>query len=477
MKSKVSLVLALLLLLMPIMVFANGKEEAKSEGAAPVKITGVFDRILTEENGQKEWIEAFNQLAGADLTIIKPAHNQYSQIVATMFAAGDYPDILEIQTNDYLAFAKSGHLIPLDDFIASSKELKDIDKEILESYRLKDGHIYGVPQYLGGGCVTYIRQDWLNNLGLKQPTNWDEYYNVLKAFTKNDPDGNGVNDTIGLTIPFQTGWEFDYYNRTIMLDAYFGFDYKNGKWVDGFLQPEFIPALNRFKTLYAEGLMDNEIFTNKTSTARSKMYASQAGVMEYWSGTWAQRYYDSAKNSDPKAELIPIEPIKGAYYINRVGPVFAITKAAKNPQAVFEKFINLMNDGAAGQVLFTHGVEGIHYAKDGDNYKMLPQISNPDVPFDKAFADPTLIMNSWKPLVKNSDLIAKSQVLQSNSVNLKLPEGGDVFAKRLGEILTLKQQVFSEAVIGSYTPQEAIKIYKEKADALGLQDILKELNN
>jgi putative aldouronate transport system substrate-binding protein len=477
MKSKVSLVLALLLIL-PSIIFANGKKEGASGAGAPVKITGVFTRILLEDNGQKEWAAAYRELSGIDMTIIKPAHNQYSQIVATMFAAGDFPDILEVQTNDYLAFAKSGHLIPLDDFIASSKELKDIDKSILEAYRLKDGKIYGVPTYMGGGCVTYIRQDWLNNLGLKQPTTWDEFYNVLKAFTFNDPDGNGVNDTVGYTVPFDTGWEFDYYNRQIMLDAWFGFEYKNGKWVDGFLEPEFIGGLERFKLLYKEGIMDNELFTNKTSAARSKMYAGQAGVMEYWTGTWAQTYYDSTKNNNPKAELIPVGPIKGSYFIHRVGPSFGITKAAKNPQLVFDKFINLMNDRGAGQTLFTHGVEGVHYVKDGNDYKMLPQRSNPDRLMDKAFSDPTLILNSWEPLVKSSDLIAKSaQLLKEHSVQLRMPEGGEVFTKRLSEILTLKQQIFSEAVIGAYTSQEAVKIYKEKADALGLQDILKELNN
>jgi putative aldouronate transport system substrate-binding protein len=452
-------------------------ESAKSE-IEEAKITGVFTRILLEVNGQKEWVAAYKEASGIDMTIIKPAHNQYSQIVAAMFAAGDFPDILEVQTNDYLAFAKSGHLLPLDDFIAASEELKDIDKSILEAYRLKDGKIYGVPTSRGGGCVTYIRQDWLNNLGLAQPTTWDEFYNVLKAFTFNDPNGSGVNDTVGYTFPLLTGWEFDYYNRQIMLDAWFGFEYKNGQWVDGFLEPEFIGGLERFKLLYKEGLIDKEFFTNKTSSSRSKMYAGQAGVMEYWAGGWAQTFYDSTRSQNPNAELIPVGPIKGSYFIHRVGPSLGITKAAKNPGLIFDKFINFMNDRGEGQALFTHGVEGVHYAKVDNEYKMLPQLSNPDRLMDKAFADPTLILNSWEPIVKNSDLIAESaQLLKDHSVNLRMPEGGEVFRNRSSEIITLKQQVFYKALIGDYTSEEAVEIYKEKADALGLQDILKELNN
>ena len=49
-------------------------------------------------------------------------------------------------------------------------------------------------------------------------------------------------------------------------------------------------ALARFQQLYAEGVIDSEFFSNKTSTARSKIYEGQAGVMEYWSGVWAVRF-------------------------------------------------------------------------------------------------------------------------------------------------------------------------------------------
>ena len=50
---------------------------------------------------------------------------------------------------------------------------------------------------LGKGII--IREDWLNNLKLKKPTNLNELYEVLKAFTYGDPDRDGKDDTIGLT--------------------------------------------------------------------------------------------------------------------------------------------------------------------------------------------------------------------------------------------------------------------------------------
>ncbi|MBN2657565.1 MAG: extracellular solute-binding protein [Spirochaetales bacterium] len=471
-------VLLATLLMLSASLLANGQQESGEEGAAPVKIKAIFDRILTEENGQKEWAAAFGDLTGAKIDIVQPAHNQYSQILGATFAAGDLPDLLEIQTNDYLSYALSGNLVPLEDYIAASSEWKAVDPALVEAYRLKDGHIYGVPTYDGGGCVTYIRKDWLDKLGLEVPTTWEEYYDVLKAFTYDDPDGNGANDTMGLTLPFQTGYEFDYYNRFIMQEAMFGFQEKNGKWVDGFLQPEMIPALERFQKLYREKILDNEIFTNKTSTAREKIYQGQAGVMEYWSGTWAVRFNDSAQNAHPEAQVIPIEPIANAYYINRVGPAFSITKAAKNPEGVFDAFMNTMLDKGAGQALFTHGIEGKHFQKSDKEYMMLPEPSNPDRPFDKAYSDPTLVMNGWTPLVPQADLITLSRKIQSeNALQLSLPQGGDMYIKRIGELLTIKQEIFSEVVVGRLTPAQAQEQYKAKAADLDLDAVLAELNS
>lgn len=476
MKSKTWLVMCLVVLF-PLALTANSNTEATTDDGT-VKFTGVFDRILIEEDGQAEWGAKFNEITGTEMEIIQPDHNQYSKVVSTMFAAGDYPDILEIQTNDYLAFAKSGNLIPLEDYIAASTELSDVDKAYLESYRLKDGHIYGVPTYNGGGCVTYLRADWLEKLGMDAPKNWDEFHAMLRAFTFDDPDGNGQDDTVGLTLPFQTGYEFDYYNRMLFQDAMFGWQLKDGKWVDGFQQPEMVEALKRVQDLYAEGVIDAEFFTNKTSTARSKVFSGQAGVMEYWSGIWATRFDQRTVAQVPGAKVRAVAPIEEAFYINRLGPVFSITTSAKNPQVIFDKFINTMLDKGEGQKLFTYGVEGVHHEVVGGVAKPLPRLSNPDSMFTKAYSDPSLIMNSWDPMIPLADLEQLSiDIREANMKQLQMPEGGDVFAKRNGEILSLKQQIFAEVVVGAYTVEEALSVYKTKAANLDIDAVIAELNN
>jgi putative aldouronate transport system substrate-binding protein len=61
------------------------------------------------------------------------------------------------------------------------------------------GKIYGVPRprFLTANPLVF-RQDWAERAGIPRVKNADDVSNVLTAFTKNDPDGNGQADTWGL---------------------------------------------------------------------------------------------------------------------------------------------------------------------------------------------------------------------------------------------------------------------------------------
>ncbi|MBA7699975.1 hypothetical protein ES703_108681 [subsurface metagenome] len=98
MKQKLLVLGILVALLVPATLFAGGEAEAETQKIS--KINGVFDIILTKESGQDEWAGKFEEITGVEIEIVKPPHNQYSQILGTIFASGDLPDICEIQTGD-----------------------------------------------------------------------------------------------------------------------------------------------------------------------------------------------------------------------------------------------------------------------------------------------------------------------------------------------------------------------------------------
>lgn len=449
--------------------------------AKPKKIKTLLDTVLEANDGQEVFCAEFKKLTGIILEINKPPHNVYNEKFRAQFASGDLPDIAEIPTGAYVSTAASGNLLALDDLIANSKNCKLINKKYYEHYRLKDGKIHAFPINSGGGCLTYIRKDWLDKLKLKIPTTYAELYEVMKAFTFKDPDGNGKADTIGYTLSMKVPTdEIDYYNRLIMQNANFYFIKKGSKWVDGFSEPEFKGALERFKKLYQEKIIDQEIFTNTTSAARTKVYDGQCGLMEYWAGNWAKTMSQNTKAKYPNAEIIPIPPIKETVYYNRVAPCFGITKAVKNPKAVFDNFIDLMWDKGPGQLLFVHGVEGFHFKKVGDKIEKQPSKSNPKNVYSKSYIEEWLILNDFRP--ETTDiyylLMAKSmEIFKKYSIQLALPEGKEFFLKNVGDLNSLKLELFSKILTGKISTDEGLTLYKEKARRLKLNEMLAELNS
>ena len=99
---------------------------------------------------------------------------------------------------------------PLDDYFDdyASDALKSYVEsggdELMDCITNDDGEIMAIPApnlTAGGVKEMWIRQDWLDALGLEAPRTWDELAQVANAFVTEDPDGNGEDDTIGILGP------------------------------------------------------------------------------------------------------------------------------------------------------------------------------------------------------------------------------------------------------------------------------------
>ena len=64
-----------------------------------------------------------------------------------------------------------------------------------------------------------VRKDWLDKLGLEEPSTMDEVADMLRAFINDDPDGDGEADTIGLAMRSDVYGEYP--NNTFGIDNIF----------------------------------------------------------------------------------------------------------------------------------------------------------------------------------------------------------------------------------------------------------------
>jgi putative aldouronate transport system substrate-binding protein len=127
-----------------------------------------------------------------------------------------------------------------------------------------------------------VRKDWLAKLGLKLPETVDDLYNLAKAFTQNDPDGNGRADTYGLIVPkwpgvYATASPYD------VIETWFGapngWGDRAGKLVPGFETPEFLEA-NRFvKRMIDEKLINPDFATMDSAKWIDPFFTGKGGII------------------------------------------------------------------------------------------------------------------------------------------------------------------------------------------------------
>ena len=466
---------------------ASTEPSASAEDVVkPEKITMMVNgTFLDEASGQKDVVAAYKELTGIDLEITTIDHNSYNDQLSLAFASGDVPDVVILSAEYYAAYANQGALADISSYWESSetKASGRINETYIDSLYM-DGALYGFTPARGNGCMTYLRQDWLDKLGLSVPTTYDEYINVLRAFVNNDPDGNGKNDTMGVTAAGIMSSEapFTNYLPEFWQDAYPDFYQKeDGSWVDGFSEQATADALQRLKDAYSEGLIDMEVTTNKTSSCRDKYYAGQVGAFTYWAGKWSATIDENLKQVNPTGSIVGIAPIKElGQYVERQSPVVAITNKCENPAGVFKYLFEVMVDGDKGQTIFNYGAEGVHYTLDNGKMTLLPDPEVPTSTFTNIFVDPLIGISTWtngdpmadarNPLVKETN-----ELFMNNSKVAPVIVSNDTMSNYSATLLDIRTVIVTDVVTGDLTVEQGMASYKEQSAAM-VDEILASLN-
>lgn len=476
----------------------------ESEVEKPEEITIMVDgTVFTQENGQDEFIAKLEELSGIKIHVIQPDHDAYYDVVGQTIASGDWPDVMILSSTYYAGYAAEGVLWDMTETYENS-ELKARQDAygstgVVDGVRI-DGALYGMPATRGNGCVTYVKKAWLDNCGLTAPTNYEEYVAMLDAFTKGDPDGNGVDgDTYGVSASGFIGAEapFTNYLPEFYQDANPSFyQAEDGTWKDGFTEDAMKAALQRMADAYAAGYIDPTTLTNATSDCRNKFYDDSFGVFTYWAGTWATNLKTNLEANGLSGELVALEPIaEVGSYLDRIPPVWCITSACENPEGVFKYFIEAMQDGGDTQFLWTYGVEGIHWSTAAEtlfagteNEKVyaegefhgLENREKEGTQYTKAHIDPMLALveltNDPKETSLAEEAKASAQMFNEKCVTADLVPSTDVMAEYNGDLTTLKNTLIANVVMGELSIEDAYAKYEADHGAEWSQMIVDSLN-
>ncbi len=166
-----------------------------------------FSPVPPEEDDPID--KALSDIAGLDISVQWVPNSDYGAKTNTVLAGDDIPDVMVIQGKDqaFVQTAEAGGFWDLTEQLASGDypNLVTENPDVQEASSV-NGKVYGV--YRARDVIrssVIIRQDWLDNLGLALPETTDDLYEIARAFTEDDPDGNGENDTYGMINPAWSG--------------------------------------------------------------------------------------------------------------------------------------------------------------------------------------------------------------------------------------------------------------------------------
>lgn len=187
-------------------------------------------------------------------------------------------------------------------------------------YSRVDDKNYGIPNlnYANARCRSGVwRVDWLRNVGIdKIPETIDEMHDALYKFRHNDPDGNGKQDTYGMSSDI-TNWHTMF---TDIFGAYgvLPFDWMGeGESVEygGFKEGTY-QALETLQQWYSEGIIDPDFITdNIFSTGKDKFQNGIVGFMNqnggYWDPDDSNSLVNVMKQINPDSEIANSLPVVG----------------------------------------------------------------------------------------------------------------------------------------------------------------------
>lgn len=364
----------------------TASQEASKAPTAPTKleVTKVGWGTKLPDSGNDFIKQALDQKLNIDITLTSPASpDDFKSQLNTRIAAGDYPDIMELDSRATLQMlAEKGALLDLTPYL---DKLVDVRKMVGDDSFKKGvfgGKTYAIAKTPAMVTTSYyVRKDWLDKLKLSVPTTSEELLTVAKAFTEGDPDGNGKKDTFGIS---GIGWQaFAPIFGSLgvpSLDMATGVYIKDGKALTSPQDPNMKAALAEVKKFFDAGVVDPEVFSNKGTAATDKGIKGQVGIVFIdWGAFIRKEGAENVKAANPNAQWVMVPTIKGPagqiegpYDVGSTSGLIALPKTLEKDEEKLQKIFDLLNyvSSPDGSQMVQFGIKDKHFTTEGSKVKI-----------------------------------------------------------------------------------------------------------
>ena len=362
MKKTLALVLALILTLAMAVAVADGytfpldkTQTITGTTNYPVNTESnpnnrtIFKRLEEATNVHVEWNAIQGDQWGEKIQLVMSNPKQMTDFI---FSAG-------FGDNDLLRYAEQGAILNVEEYIDTCmpnlKAVFDKYPEYRAMCEDADGHIWALPwiEQLGSektaiqtiGNMPFINQKWMTFLGLEMPTTVAEFEQVLIAFRDNADKIAAEFGIEGSIIPMSCIINDGDQDPAILING-FGEGYGDNdkarhiavtddlKVISTVLQPGFKAGMDWLHSLYTQGLIDPECFTQQWATYVAKGKSHRYGVCFSWDVGNIDNIVDFVPLPALTADTRNITPQNGSYTSGFDRGRCVVTAVCKNPELV-----------------------------------------------------------------------------------------------------------------------------------------------
>lgn len=297
-----------------------------------------------------------------------------------MIATNSVTDFMPVNHSDARLYGPDGVFLNINDYLHLMPNLSAVFERFPNAKAMvtaNDGGIYSIPNVdpEDFNFVWIVRKDLMEEYGIDNPTNPDEFYNMLKVMKEHNPDSyplipernvfDGPATLVTAMIKMFTG-----------LEGYIPYDPYAEEYKFAPDHPGFRDMLEYMHKLNAEGLLDPEFAIITSAQWDERMLSGKSFVTWYWK-TRVKNKNTTAQNAGliPGYEVAAI-PMFGAdgvpvYQFSRdrhMNHGIGISSKVHDPELAVRFLDYLVGPGS---IITALGLEGVTYEIVDGEYKYL----------------------------------------------------------------------------------------------------------
>ncbi|MBM7540699.1 putative aldouronate transport system substrate-binding protein [Amphibacillus cookii] len=331
----------------------------------------IMANLHTPEVPAETVLEEIEQLTNTEIEIQWVPDNNYEDRLNTAFATNTLPEAVFLKNQStFIQFRdaiQDGQFWELDPYLDQFENLQKLKDNVQDNTRV-DGKLYTLYQGrpLSRQGIIY-RKDWADYLGLEAPTTTEEFFEMARAFTEDDPNQSGSDNTFGITDRNDL-----IYGAFKTIASWFNtpnnWGEREGELLPEFMFDEYFETMEYFKALHENGYINQDFPVTSKVDQQEFFKNGSAGIYIGSMGDVVSIYSD-AVTINPDVELDVhnyVEGPTGEYGIWSIpgyGNLVMFPKSSVETEEELLKILGFFDQMMTPEVMnYAYwGIEDVHY--------------------------------------------------------------------------------------------------------------------